>query len=157
MKGRIVLTVISVLVAAALLGLLMAFGVPAPFAVAWALILLAVVAATRQVFVDEAVVWPPEAPRAETRGSDVSRMAWAINTRTGVAGHVVVRRVQGVVRRRLAHRGLDLDDPEDHPRIDAMLGDGVRASLHARDVQRADIERVLDALDRIPTDTEETS
>jgi hypothetical protein len=157
MKGRIVLTVISVLVAAALLGLLMAFGVPAPFAVAWALILLAVVAATRQVFVDEAVVWPPEAPRAEARGSDVSRMAWAINTRTGVAGHVVVRRVQGVVRRRLAHRGLDLDDPEHHPRIDAMLGDGVRASLHARDVQRADIERVLDALDRIPTDTEETS
>ena len=141
MKG-IVVTVISALIGAALLTVLL---------------LLAVVAASRQVFVDEAVVWPPEAPRAESRGSDVSRMAWAINTRTGVAGHVVVRRVQGVVRRRLAHRGLDLDDPDDHPRIDAMLGDGVRASLHARDVQRADIERVLDALDRIPTDTEETS
>ncbi|MEW2008572.1 hypothetical protein AB0300_03775 [Microbacterium sp. NPDC078814] len=156
MKG-IVVTVISALIGAALLTVLIVLGVPAAFAVAWTLLLLAVVAATRQVFVDEAVVWPPEAPRAESRGSDVSRMAWAINTRTGVAGHVVVRRVQGVVRRRLAHRGLDLDDPDDHPRIDAMLGDGVRASLHARDVQRADIERVLDALDRIPTDTEETS
>ena len=156
MKG-IVVTVISALIGAALLTVLLVLGVPAAFAVAWTLLLLAVAAATRQVFVDEAVVWPPEAPRPESRGSDVSRMAWAINTRTGVAGHVVVRRVQGVVRRRLAHRGLDLDDPDDHPRIDAMLGDGVRASLHARDVQRADIERVLDALDRIPTDTEETS
>jgi hypothetical protein len=63
--------------------------------------------------------------------------------------------VQNVLRRRLAHRGLDLDDPTDLPRIDALLGDGVRAALHARDVQRTDIERVLDALDRIPADLEE--
>lgn len=156
MKTRAVGAVIATLVAGALLGVMIVFGVPAPFAVAWTLILLVVAAATRQTFVDDAVTWPPEPPRAEARGSDVSRLAWAINTRTGVAGHVVVRRVQGVVRRRLAHHGLDLDDPDDHPRIDAILGDGVRACLHAREVQRADIERVLDALDRIPTDTEET-
>ncbi|WP_259614245.1 MULTISPECIES: hypothetical protein [Microbacterium] len=156
MRGRIVLAVIGALIAAALLFVMLIFGVPAPFAAAWTLLLLAVVAATRQVFFDEVVTWPPEAPRAERRGSDVSRLAWAINTRTGVAGHVVVRRVQGVVRRRLAHLGLDLDDPDDHPRIDVLLGDGVRVSLHAREVQRADIERVLDALDRIPTDMEET-
>lgn len=157
MRGRIVLALLSALIAAGLLVVMLAFGVPAPFAVAWTLILLAIVAATRQAFVDEVVVWPPEAPRAEGRGSEVSRLAWAINTRTGVAGHVVVRRVQGVVRRRLAHLSLDLDDPQDHPRIDAVLGDGVRASLHAREVQRVDIERVLDALDRIPIDTEETT
>ncbi|MEV8265529.1 hypothetical protein [Microbacterium sp. NPDC077057] len=157
MRGRIVLALLSALIAAGLLVVMLTFGVPAPFAVAWTLILLAIVAATRQAFVDEVVVWPPEAPRVEGRGSDVSRLAWAINTRTGVAGHVVVRRVQGVVRRRLAHLDLDLDDPQDHPRIDAVLGDGVRASLHAREVQRVDIERVLDALDRIPIDTEETT
>ena len=157
MRGRIVLALLSALIAAGLLVVMLIFGVPAPFAVAWTLILLGIVAATRQAFVDEVVVWPPEAPRAEGRGADASRLAWAINTRTGVAGHVVVRRVQGVVRRRLGHLGLDLDDPQDHPRIDAVLGDGVRASLHAREVQRVDIERVLDALDRTPIDSEETT
>lgn len=82
-------------------------------------------------------------------------MAWAINTRTGVAGHVVVRRVQAVLRRRLALRGLDLDDPAQHARIDALLGEGVRDALHRREVQRTDIEMVLDAIDRIPNDMEE--
>ena len=83
-------------------------------------------------------------------------MAWAINARTGVAGHVEVRRVQSVLRRRLALHGLDLDDPTQHARIDALLGEGVRDALHRREVQRTDIEIVLDAIDRIPNDTEET-
>lgn len=83
-------------------------------------------------------------------------MAWAINSRTGVVGHLVVRRVRNLLRRRLAHRGLDLDDPAHHTRIDALLGPGVRDALGRSEVQRADIERALDAIERIPNDTKET-
>jgi hypothetical protein len=155
MRGRIVLLAIGAVLAAAVLVLLGSLGFPAAFALAWMVIVLAVVLVGRQSFVDEGDSWPPERPSRAVRNSDVSRLAWAINSRTGIAGHLVVRRVQNVLRRRLAHRGLDLDDPTDLPRIDALLGDGVRAALHARDVQRTDIERVLDALDRIPADLEE--
>lgn len=156
MRGRFVILGIGVVVAAAVVLLLGQLGFPAPFVVAWMIVVLAVAIAFRQDFVEIGAMWPPEKPSRDTRSSEVARMAWAINTRTGVAGHVVVRRVQNLLRRQLAHRGLDLDDPAQHQRIDALLGEGVRAALHRREVQRADIELVLDAIERIPNDTEET-
>lgn len=156
MKGRIAIVAVGVIVAVVVLILLGQLGFPAEFVVAWMLVVLVVALASRQIFFDEGALWPPAKPRRASRGSEVSRMAWAINTRTGVAGHLVVRRVQNALRRRLAHHGLDLDDPAQHARIDALLGDGVRSALHRREVQRADIELVLDAIDRIPNDTKET-
>lgn len=157
MKTRVLGVGIGVVVAAAVVFLLGQLGFPMPFVAAWMIVILAIVLAGRQVFFDESASWPPEKPRRDSRGSDVSRLAWAINARTGVVGHVVVRRVQSVLRRRLAHRGLDLDDPHDHARIDAVLGEGVRDAFHRREVQRADVERVLDAIERIPNDTKETA
>ena len=157
MKGRIVILGVGLVVAAVVAVLLGQLGFPVPFVVAWMVLILAIALAGRQVFFDESASWPPEKPRRDPRGSEVSRLAWAINSRTGVVGHVVVRRVHNVLRRRLAHRGLDLDDPDDHTRIDALLGEGVRGALHRREVQRADIERVLDAIERIPNDTKETA
>ncbi|MFF1541883.1 hypothetical protein ACFVWL_17560 [Microbacterium sp. NPDC058269] len=156
MKRRMLVWGIGGVVALAMLLVLGQLGFPAPFVLAWVIILVAVVLACRQEFIEIGPVWPPEKPSRGSRGSEVSRMAWAINTRTGVAGHVVVRRVQSVLRRRLALHGLDLDDPAQHARIDALLGEGVRDALHRREVQRTDIEIVLDAIDRIPNDTEET-
>lgn len=155
MTGRIVLLTIGGLVAAALLVIMASLGFPILFALSWMLIAAAVVLASRQPFVDEGAAWPPMKPAREARGSEVSRLAWAINPRTGVAGHVVVRRVQSVLRRRLAHQGLDLDDPAQHEDIDALLGEGVREGLHRREVHTADIERALDALDRIPSELKE--
>lgn len=155
MRGRMLLIGGCAAVAVAVVFVLDWLGFPVPFVVAWMLVLLTIGIIGRQAFVDEGAEWPPQKPSRTTRGSEVSRMAWAINTRTGVAGHLVVRRVQSVLRRRLAHRGLDLDDPEQHDRIDAMLGEGVREALHRREVRRTDIELVLDAIDRIPTDLEE--
>ncbi|WP_431806303.1 hypothetical protein [Microbacterium paraoxydans] len=145
----------GLLLAAALVAGLTFAGVPLAFAVSWAIVAAAVTLALRGVLVDDPVGWPPERPSRETRGSDVSRLAWAINARSGVAGTVLVRRVQSVLRRRLAHRGLDLDEPADHARIDALLGPGIRDGLSHREVLRDDIERALDALDQIPADTEE--
>ncbi|MBN6192837.1 hypothetical protein JQN58_38825 [Aneurinibacillus sp. BA2021] len=146
-----------VLLAVALVLGLRAAGVPLAFAVSWTTVAAAVSLALRGVLVDDPVLWPPERPPREARGSEVSRLAWAINTRSGVAGTILVRRVQNVLRRRLAHRGLDLDDPADHAAIDALLGQGIRAGLSRREVRRDDIERALDALERIPTDTEEAA
>ena len=157
MKGRIVILGVGLVVATVVAVLLGQLGFPVPFVVAWMVLILAIALAGRQVFFDESASWPPEKPRRDPRGSEVSRLAWAINSRTGVAGHVVVRRVRNVLRRRLAHRGLDLDDSDDHSCIDALLGEGVRGALHRREVQRADIERVLDAIERIPNDTKETA
>jgi len=152
MKGRLILLGVGAAVAAVVLVLLGALGVPTLFAASWLLIVLTIALVSRQVFFDEASLWPLEQRRRAERGSEVSRLAWSINSRTGVAGHVVVRRVQNVLRRRLAHRGLDLDDPAQHAAIDALLGPGVRDSLHNREVQAADLERVLDAVERITTE-----
>lgn len=157
MKTRLMIVGAGVVLAAALVLLLAQLGFPVPFVLAWIVVVLVVALAARQVFFEEEAAWPPEEPRRERRGSEVSRLAWAINSRTGVAGHMVVRRAQSMLRRRLAHHGLDLDDPTQHERIDALLGRGVREGLHRREVQRTDIERVLDAMDRIPNDTEETA
>lgn len=155
MTRRVVIASVGVIGAAGALFLLGKLGFPEPFVLAWMILALGVTFACRQEFIEVGSEWPPEKPSRSSHGSEVSRMAWAINTRTGVAGHVVVRRVQTVLRRRLALRGLDLDDPAQHARIDALLGEGVRDALHRREVQRTDIEMVLDAIDRIPNDTEE--
>ncbi|MGB4136771.1 MAG: hypothetical protein WA971_09415 [Microbacterium sp.] len=151
MKGRIVLVAIGVLFAAGVVLVLTSFGFPVAFLVAWIIILVAIVLATRQSLFEEGGSWPPERPRPPMRGSDVSRLAWSINARTGVAGHVIVGRVERVLRRRLAHRGLDLDDGAQHDAIDALIGPRVREILAGREVRRDDLARVLDAIDRIPT------
>lgn len=156
MRGRIVLGIVGGGLVAAILLLLGLVGVPIAFSLAWTLLLVAVALASRQLFFDETVSWAPEERPRSARGSEVSRLAWSINTRTGVAGHVVVRRVQGVLRRRLTHRGLDLDDPSQHPAIDELLGPDVRMALHRREVHRSDIERVLDAVERLPAHPEES-
>lgn len=156
MKGRLILRGVGAVVAAVVLVLLFALGVPLLFAAAWLLIVLTIVLVGRQVFFDEVSAWPPEQRRRAERGSEVSRLAWSINSRTGVAGHVAVRRVQNVLRRRLAHRGLDLDDPAQHATIDALLGQGVRHALHKREVQAADLELVLDAIERVAAPSENT-
>jgi len=149
MKGRLLLLGVGAVVTVIVLVVLGVLGVPVAFGASWLLIVLAIVLVSRQIFFDEGPFWPPERRRHAERGSEVSRLAWAINSRTGLAGHVVVRRVQNVLRRRLAHRGLDLDDPAQYAAIDALLGREVRDALHKREVHAADLERVLDAVERI--------
>lgn len=150
MKGRVVLASVGTIVALGLLLVLAQVGVPFAFALSWLIILLTAGVATRQDFLDETSAWPPPERERTVRSSEVSRLAWSINTRTGIAGHVVVRRAQNVLRRRLAQFGLDVDDPSQHATIDALLGAGVRDSLHRREVQAGDIEAALDAMDRLP-------
>lgn len=156
MKARLTIGAIGVLVAVTAILVLSQLGVPVDFAIAWVLIAAGLGLVSRQVYFDDGFEWPPGERTRAVRGSEVSRLAWSVNTRTGEAGHVLVRRVEGVLRRRLRQRGFDLDAPEQHPQIDALLGSGIRETLTRRDVQRTDIERVLDAIERLPTRTDPT-
>lgn len=155
MKGRIVLIGIGVAFAAAVLLLLAQIGIPVDFAIGWILLAACVGILSRQAFIDEAFTWPPVQRVVRLRGSEVSRLAWSLNTRTGTAGHVMIRRLERVVRRRLAHRGLNLDEQADLAEIDALLGVDVRRVLALKETSIAEIERVLDAVDRLSPPTEE--
>lgn len=155
MRVRVLLGVLGLVSAVVAVLLLGRVGVPMDFSAAWLLILASLGRVSRQVFFDDRFDWPPDQRPRAVRGSAVSRLAWSVNPRTGEAGHVLVRRVESVLRRRLRHRGLDLDVPEHHPQIDALLGDEIRPLLTRRDVQRTDIERVLEAIERLPSRTEE--
>lgn len=157
MRGRVVLATLGGLGAAALVGVLSLIGLPPLFVTAWILIVVALGIVTRQTLFEEHVAWPPDRPTPPFRGSDVSRLAWTVNARTGAVGYGLVRRLDALMRHRLAAHGLDVDDPAHAERIDALLGPGVRTALSSRAVHRTDAERVLDAVEAIPLAPEKTT
>lgn len=129
---------------------LMLFGLEPFFALsggvlAGAVILLAALRGAEAVIEDG----PREQNAPAARGSEISRLAWAFNPRTGVAGEIVSRRVRALLRRRLARRGIDVDDPTQLGRIDGLLGVGLWQRLNGRQVQNTDIRSALDAADRL--------
>lgn len=149
---RIVIVVIGagVGVGAAIVYLLDRLGVPAAFAAAWMLLIVAVGLLSRAGMLDDGS-WPPARPERRPRGSEVSRLSWTINARTGEAGLLIVRRVQRILRHRLARHGLDLDDPAQSAAVDALLGPGIRETFGRPEVTRTDLERVMAAVDRLPS------
>ena len=152
--GRIVAGGFSALFGAAVIGILVFFGVPLVFAIAWVVIAVAFIVISRQTLLETDRHWPPAPPTAPYRGSEVARLAWGINSRTGVLSVAFVRRLDTTLRTRLALRGLDPDDPAQHAHIDALLGPGIRTVLEQRTLHREDAERILAALDSIPPEGE---
>jgi len=92
---------------------------------------------------------PRREPASLERGSEVARLAWGFNMRTGVAGIAITRRARTILVRRLAAAGIDVDDPADAARIDAIMGDGVWQRIDAVRAQRADLERALDTTEHL--------
>jgi hypothetical protein len=152
MVKRILLVALGLAAGAVIVFLLDGIGVPVAFAAAWLLLILAVALLSRAGLVDDGS-WPPPRPEHRPRGSEVSRLAWNINSRTGAAGFVMARRVERVLRRRLARLGVDLDDPAQSRAVDALIGEGVREVFARPAVQRTDLERVMTAIDRLPSPT----
>src|SRR5690606_37907609 len=110
---------------------LFALRVQPVFAMAWAVL--------AGVLVLCAQVAGPDVPRSdapdlsvdrERRGTDVARMGWSLNARTGEAGALITRRVRSTLRLRLKRWGLDAENPADLPRIDVLLGPGLWARLN---------------------------
>ena len=147
---RVLLIVLGVAAGTGIVAALGALGVPIAFAVAWVLLIVAVALLSRAVHLDDHS-WPPPRPERRPRGSEVSRLSWNINARTGEAGLLIVRRVERVLRHRLARLGVDLDDPAQSAAVDALLGAGIRETFTRPEVTRTDLERVMSAIDRLPS------
>lgn len=142
--------VVAIVLAAAALGAFVLVGVELPFAVAWAMVVAALVLLSGLAVPDApASDAPLHDTDARRRSSEISRMAWSFNPRTGAAGQMVTRRVRAVLRRRLARHGLDADDPVQQTRVDAVIGAGVWSALNSGRTGRVDLERALDAIDRL--------
>ncbi|MBS1697600.1 MAG: hypothetical protein JST25_04265 [Actinobacteria bacterium] len=149
MTRRIVVLALWVLLGVPVVLLLDFLGVPLAFAIAWILVFAAAMLIAQQSFLDESGAWPPAPPQVLQRGSDVSRLAWSIDTRTGMVGPSLRRRVTALVDRRLREHGLHTE-PADAADVDAILGPGAHAALTGAVLQRADLERILQALERPP-------
>ncbi|MBS1675099.1 MAG: hypothetical protein JSS74_14180 [Actinobacteria bacterium] len=155
MKGRIIIVVLWVMIGVPLAALLQFLGVPLPFGLAWILAFAAAVLIAQQNFVDESEAWPPAPPAPVQRGSDVSRLAWAIDTRSGMVGPSLRRRVSVLAERRLREHGVD-PDLADEGAVDAVLGPGAHSALTAPVMLRGDLERILRTLEdpRTPANQE---
>lgn len=146
--GRII-AAISVAAGTALI-LLLGLRVEATFAISWAVLAGMLVISAQLLIPEDARVDAPDIPiRKEQRGTDVSRMAWSLNPRTGEAGELVTRRVRGVLRRRLLRRGLEIDEPAHRAQIDALIGEGLWGRLSGPGTKIQDIERALTVIDSL--------
>ncbi len=152
-RGRI----IAAIAVAAGTALILLFGlrVEPVFAFSWAVIAGMVVVSAQLVIPEDARVDAPDIPiRREQRGTDVSRMAWSLNPRTGEAGELATRRVRSVLRRRLLRRGLDIDEPVHRAQIDALIGEGLWDRLSGPGTKIQDIERALTVIDSLAANKE---
>lgn len=130
-------------------------GVELSFAAAWGILAGIIVLAMHVVLPADPRVDAPHLENArQRRGTDIARMAWSINPRTGKAGALLTGRVRRVLAHRLARRGLDTDNPDQHQQIDALIGAGVWAGLVERGTTTQDIERALDAIARLSPNKE---
>ena len=140
----------AVVVALALFG----FGFTWPFVIGWSLLICAV-----GLLGQLAMPLEPgfDAPRGEAgpdrRPTEISRMAWALNTRTGIAGQQITRRVSAILRHRLLRQGIDPDEPRDRARLFALIGPELWDRLTGPAPTIVDIERALDAVDRLNAGT----
>lgn len=147
-RGRI----IAAITLAVIVSLVLSFGirVEPTFAIAWALLAGILVLCAQLAIPEDARVDAPDIPvRRERRGTEVSRIAWSLNPRTGEAGELVTKRVRAILRHRLQRRGLDIDDPVDRPQIDALIGDGLWERLTGPGTKSQDIERALMVIDAL--------
>ncbi|MFJ2541385.1 hypothetical protein [Microbacterium sp. NPDC087589] len=129
---------------------LLGFGFTWPFVIGWSLLICSVGLLGQLVMPLEPGF---DAPRIDTepqrRPTEISRMAWALNTHTGIAGQQITRRVRAILRHRLLRQGIDPDDPDDRKRLSAVLSPDLWDRLTGRAPTIDDIERALDAVDRL--------
>lgn len=149
MRGRILIIVAWIALGVPVALLLAFLGVPIEFAIAWILVFAAALLIARQSFLDDSGSWPPAPPDAPQRGSDVSRLAWSIDARTGTVGPSLRRRITALADRRLREHGLQPETAESSA-VDALLGTGAYAALTGPVLRRAELERLLQALEHPP-------
>ncbi|QMU98425.1 hypothetical protein FVO59_15485 [Microbacterium esteraromaticum] len=157
MKGlrRAVLpTVVGAIAVAAL----HALGVQSPFAWAWGILAAGVALLLGIRMPEDPRLDAPGRP-ADQRyvGSEVSRLAWAIDARNDTVNEAVTRRVRATLRRRLSRLGIDVDDVSQAADVDRLLGAGLWRRLTGRRTTIRDIRDGLDAAERLEGITSSTA
>lgn len=146
--GRILLAVATAVIVALIL--FSVIGVELSFAVAWGIFGGVVALGSRIILPDDPRAGAPDIEVGPARrGSEIARMAWSINSRTGAAGALITRRARRLLAHRLERIGLDIENPHQRAAIDALIGSGVWDRLAGRDPTRPDIERALEAAARL--------
>lgn len=130
--------------------LLSVLGVQTEFAWGWGLLVAAATPAFTLHMPDDARADAPgRALERSYVGSDVSRLAWAINLHGDSVSEAVTRRVRATLRRRLARHGIDLDDETQADAVEERVGPGVWARLNGRGTSTQDIRDALAAAERL--------
>lgn len=134
-----------------LTGLVLAMiGVQIEFACGWGVLAVGAAIIARLPAFDDPRADAPGRPEEQTYvGSDVSRLAWAINMHTDTVSEAVTRRVRATLRRRLARHGLDPDVVADGTAIEERLGAGLWARLNGHRTTTTDIRDALAAAERL--------
>lgn len=126
------------------------FGFTWPFVIGWSLVVVALALLAQLVVPLEPGVDAPHIPvEPDRRPTEISRMAWALNTHTGLAGTQITRRVREALRHRLQRRGADPADSANGSLVSALIGPDLWARLEGPGTTIVDIERALGAIDAL--------
>ncbi|WCD91896.1 hypothetical protein [Microbacterium sp. nov. GSS16] len=131
-------------------GVLHVLGVQSIFAWGWAIAAATVTLLTGIRMPDDPRFDAPgRPPDPRYVGSEISRLAWAINPQTDTANEAVTRRVRATLRRRLGRLGVDTEDDAHSAAVDRHLGPGLWQRLNGRRTTVRDIRDGLDAAERL--------
>lgn len=148
MKRSRIIVAIAVAVTTALV--FAAIGVEVTFSIAWGALVGILVLCTQLVMPEDPRMDAPEIKaEPDRRGTEISRMAWSLNPSAGMAGELITRRVRAILAHRLQRHGLDVTNPEHAGRIAAIAGAGVWERLVGHGTTRQELDRALDAIDRL--------
>ncbi len=98
-------------------------------------------------------VWPPRSsPLVGGTRREVQELSWSFTGRRSTSGQDAVARLRGLARHRLALRGVDLSDPTQRERVDALIGSRARLTLSTPEdepVRHRDVVACLEAIERL--------
>lgn len=160
MSGKTVVIGLGVVLCVPLVLVLWSLGVPMEFAVSWVLLAIAFVLAIGWRKTGPVLTWPPAKPTKEQRLSEVARMAWTIDHKSGDVSRAMVMRVERIVRSEAARRNNVSYGSVTKDEIDEVLGGNVYDPLDdavngRRDFRRADLDRILTAIESLRSEERE--
>lgn len=144
----------ALLTAGGAAALLIFVGLEVWFALAWGVAVGALIAITGVNTDDYTSTWPPEPSEKRQPGSSISGLTWGFNPSNSESGPMVMSRIRRLAERRLAFHGLDLDNADQYPSIDSLLGKGAAEQLNARRLSSDKTRALMTALERLATKPE---
>ncbi|MBP2437834.1 hypothetical protein [Microbacterium amylolyticum] len=145
--------VLSVLGGAFVCAALVCFRVETLFAVGWAFLAVAVIAAFSLIGTElTPLPLRIERPSGETgTRSDVRSIGWSIDRRTGLVRDAARKRLRRLVTRVLLRHSIDISQPGGREAAIALLGEPSVGALEGSQVTLSDITDILHRIERVHT------